>query len=81
MSDVVKHTLQPKENWELAEELLAKFPNVDRAELLKDMLGQCFYWMRWGNKREERQACDFLNEVQRIAIRKSKKHESHSGEH
>ena len=70
-TDVIKSTLPPKENHELAEELLSRFP-VDRAELLKDMVSLCFYWMRWGNKREERAACDFLNELQRIAIRNAK---------
>lgn len=70
--DVIKSALPPKENHELAEELLARFSGVDRAKLLKDMVALCFYWMRWGNKREERQACDFLNEVQRIAIRNAK---------
>lgn len=68
MPSVIVSSLPKKENHELAEELLARFP-VDRAELLKDMVGLCFYWMRWGNKLEERQACDFLNELQRIAIR------------
>lgn len=58
-----------KQNHELAEELLARFPDMDRAELLKDVVALCFYWMRWGNKREEKQACDFLNELQRMAIR------------
>jgi len=71
--DVTKTSLPPKENHELAEELLSRFPKVDRSELLKDMVSLCFYWMRWGNKREEKQACDFLNELQRIAIRNSTK--------
>ena len=57
-----------KENWELAEDLLSRFPGVDRAALLKGVVSLCFYWMRWGNKREERQGCDLLNELQRIAI-------------
>ena len=69
ITDVIRSTLPPKENHELAEELLARFPKVDRAELLKDMVGLCFFWMRHGNKREERAACEFLNELQRIAIR------------
>lgn len=69
---MINSQLPPKENHELAEELLAKFPGVDRAGLLKDMTTMCFYWLRWGNKREERQACDFLNELQRIAIRNAK---------
>lgn len=71
-TDVIKSALPKKENHELAEDLLARFPGVDRAELLKDMVSICFYWMRWGNKREERAACDFLNELQRIAIRNAK---------
>lgn len=68
-TDIIKHTLPPKENHELAEDLLARFPGVDHGVILKDMVSMCFYWMRHGNKREERQACDFLNEIQRIAIK------------
>ncbi len=64
--------LPARENHELAEEFLARFP-VDHAELLKDMVSLCFYWLRLGNKREERQACDFLNQLQRIAIRNKEK--------
>jgi hypothetical protein len=71
MTDVIKSTLPAKENHELAEDLLAQFPDVDRAQLLKDTLALCFYWMRWGTKREERQACDFLNEIQRLAHQKT----------
>lgn len=70
--DITKSALPPKENHELAEDLLARFPGIDRAELLKDVVALCFYWMRWGNKQEERSACDLLNEIQRIAIRKAK---------
>ena len=44
--DVIADTLPPKENHELAEELLARFPGVDRAGLLKDMMALCFYWMQ-----------------------------------
>ena len=69
---IIKSTLPPKENHELAEELLARFP-VDRGELLKDMVALCFYWLRWGNKREELAACDFLNDLQRTATRKAAK--------
>jgi len=36
-TDVIKSALPKKENHELAEDLLARFPGVDRAELLKDM--------------------------------------------
>lgn len=69
MTDIIKSALPPKENHELAEDLLVRFPGVDRAELLKDVLASCFFDMRHGNKREERAACDMLNEVQRLAIR------------
>lgn len=65
--DIIKSSLPPKENHELAEELLSRFPDVDRAKLLKDIVGLCFFWMRHGNQRQERSACDFLNEVQRLA--------------
>lgn len=71
-TDVIKSELPPKENHELAEDLLARFPDVDRAALLKDMVALCFYWMRWGNKQEERAACDFLNEVQLKAAKRAK---------
>lgn len=72
MSDVMKSTLPRKENHELAEELLARFPGVDRAALLKQMVAGAFFEMKFGNKREERAACDFLNEVQREAARMTK---------
>jgi len=69
MTDVIKSTLPKKENHELAEDLLAQFPGLDRAQFSKDMLALCFYWMRWGDKQQERAACEFLNEFQRIAKR------------
>lgn len=64
MSDIFKDTLPKKEWAELAEDLLARFPLLDRAELLKNMVAKMFFDMRYGNKREERAACDFLNELQ-----------------
>ncbi len=67
--DVIKSTLPRKENHELAEELLGRFPGVDRAELLSDLVSLCFFNLRYGIKREELAACEFLNELQRIAIR------------
>jgi hypothetical protein len=63
-TDMIKCNLPPKENRDLAEDLLARFPGVDRGELLKKMVSCAFFDMRHGNKREERAACDFLNEVQ-----------------
>lgn len=68
--DVTKSTLPSKEWHELAEDLLARFPGVDRGALLKDVIAHCFLDMKFGNKREERAACDFLNMVQRYAIRR-----------
>lgn len=67
--DFIKSTLLRKENHELAEDLLARFPGVDRAALLRDVVASAFWDMRRGDKREARAACDFLNEVQRIAER------------
>lgn len=71
-TDATKSTLPKKEWRDLAEDLLAQFPGADRAELLKDVVAHCFFEMKYGNKREERAACDFLNEVQRIAVRDAK---------
>ena len=68
--DITKSELSVRKGWqELAEELLQRFPGVDRAELLKTMVAGCFFDMRHGNKREERAACDFLNEVQHQAVK------------
>ena len=65
ITDVTKDTLPKNKDWsDMAEDLLARFPGVDRAELLKKVVAGCFFSMRFGNKREERAACDFLNEVQ-----------------
>lgn len=71
-ADVTKSTLPKKEWRDLAEDLLARFPGVDRADMLKSVVAGCFFEMKYGNKREERAACDLLNEIQRIAIRDSK---------
>jgi hypothetical protein len=78
--DVTKDSLPRKEWHDLAEDLLARFPGVDRAELLKDMVAHYFLEMKHGNKREERAACDFLNEVQKQAIRNAKKAPNAAGE-
>lgn len=76
MSDFTKSTLPKQTFGEMAEELLARFPGVDRAQLLKEMTGHCFRLMRWGNKREERAACDFLNDVQEYAVLQLKRAET-----
>lgn len=48
----------------LAEDLLNRFAGVDRALLLEMMTSQAFFAMRFGNKREERAACEWLNMLQ-----------------
>jgi hypothetical protein len=65
--DVIKSTLPPKNNNELAADLLARFPGVDSNVILLELISTAFYNMRYGNKREERAACDLLNEVQFVA--------------
>lgn len=55
-----------------AEELLAKFPGVDRGELLAHLTASYLMDFKYGNKREECAACDFLNLLQAEAIRMSK---------
>ena len=57
---------------EHAEELLGKFPDVDRAELLATITALYLMDFRYGNKREERAACDFLNLLQAEAIKLGK---------
>jgi hypothetical protein len=71
--DVTKSTLPRKEWHELAEDLLARFPGVDRGKLLEDMVAHYFCEMKYGTQREERAACDFLNHVQRYAVRQSER--------
>jgi len=71
-TDMIKCNLPPKENRDLAEDLLARFPGVDRGELLKKMVSCAFFDMRHGNKREERAACDLLNLVQAEAVKQLK---------
>ena len=52
-----------------AEEMLAHFPDIDRAELLKTIVALTIMDMRYGNQREERAACDLLNRVQAEAAK------------
>lgn len=70
MSDVTKSTLPKSKTWnDYAEEMLAQFPGVDRAKLLTAVVAATFFEMKYGNKREERAACDFLNLVSAQAIK------------
>ena len=57
-----------------AEELLAHFAGIDRAELLKTIVALTIMYLRYGNKREERAACDLLNLVQAEAVKQLKAH-------
>jgi hypothetical protein len=52
-----------------AEDLLAHFAGIDRAELLKTIVALTIMEMCYGNKREERAACDLLNLVQEEALK------------
>jgi hypothetical protein len=47
-----------------AGDLLDRFPGVNRSELLKQITGSYLMDFKYGNKREERAACDFLNLLQ-----------------
>jgi hypothetical protein len=55
-----------------AEEMLAHFAGIDRADLLKTIVALTIMDMRYGNKREERAACDLLNLVQSEAVKQLK---------
>jgi uncharacterized Fe-S radical SAM superfamily protein PflX len=52
-----------------ADELLARFPGVNHAELLRHVTALYLMDFRYGNKREERAACDFLNLLQTEAVK------------
>ena len=52
-----------------AEELLARFPGADSDELLRQITASYLMDFKYGNKREERAACDFLNLLQAEAIK------------
>jgi hypothetical protein len=55
--------------YDRAEALLAKFPGVNRDELLIALTADALLNLRHGNKREERAACDFLNLLQAEALK------------
>jgi len=57
---------------EHAEEMLAHFAGLDRADLLKTIVALTIMDMRYGNKRQERAACDLLNLIQEQAIKQLK---------
>lgn len=51
-----------------ADELLAKLP-ADRGEILRRVTAMYLMDFKYGNKREERSACDFLNLIQAEALK------------
>lgn len=71
VTDVTRSTMPPSKavTWlDHAEELLARFKDVDRAELLRHVTASYLMDFKYGNKREEREACNFLNLLQEEAI-------------
>lgn len=74
--DVTRSTLQARGTWgDMAEEVLKPYPDADRAKLLVSLIASYLVDFRHGNKREERAACEFLNEVVSIASRLQKEKE------
>ena len=71
-TDVTRSTVPPsnaKTFFGQAEEMLARFPGVNHSELLAQLTASYLMDFRYGNKREERAACDFLNLLQVEAIK------------
>ncbi len=71
-TDVTRSTMPPSKAvtfLDHAEELLSKFPGIDRSELLGQLTASYLMDFKYGNKREERAACDFLNLLQTEAIK------------
>ena len=69
---ITRHTMpetKAKTFADQAEELLAKFPGVDRSNLLRHITALYIMDFKYGDKREERAACDFLNLLQEEAVR------------
>jgi len=69
--DVIRSTLPSttKTFFGQADDLLARFPGLDRAELLAHLTALYLMDFKYGNKREERAACDFLNLMQSEAVK------------
>jgi hypothetical protein len=73
MSDVTKSQLPVSKTFlEMADDLLGRFPQTNKEHLLRLMVSWAFFNMRFGNKREERAACEFLNELQDSAAKLGK---------
>lgn len=71
-TDVTRSTMPPSNavTWyDHASEMLARFPGVNHTELLTQLTASYLMDFKYGNKREERAACDFLNLLQAEAIK------------
>ena len=71
-NDITRSTMPTSKSatWrDHAQELLDRFPGVDRSELLVYLTASYMMDLKYGNKREERAACDFLNLLQVEAIK------------
>lgn len=71
MPDVIRSTLEMgKKTFKgHAHELLARFPGINHTELLTQITALYLLDFRYGNKREEREACNFLNLLQQEAVK------------
>jgi hypothetical protein len=52
-----------------AKDLIGRLPHKDDSELLRQLTGSYLMDYEYGNKREQRVACDFLNLLQSEAIK------------
>lgn len=59
---ILNRTVRYRSEGELAEEFLELFQDIDRAQLLKEILVLSLYKFRFGNKREERDAFNILKQ-------------------
>lgn len=71
--NIINNTSEPlaknKTFKDYANDFLNQFPGVDRTDLLNTIVALALMDRRYGNKREERAACDLLNLVQAEAIK------------
>lgn len=54
-----------------AEELLQRFPDANLGDVLKQITAHYLFNHKYGNQREVRAACDFLNLMQEEAVKAS----------
>ena len=78
--EVTKHMLPEKATaGQLADDLIARFPGVDHSKWLREMTARAFTEMRYGNKRQERAACDWLNALQLAGVMLKRRMEMKEG--